>query len=277
MGGGSVALADDAYTAFYNPAGLVFLEGHRVTTTLQSMALDRRLTYAGYAQSFGNEDGNLMRAGFSVGWLCAGIDNIDARDSNGEPAGLLSNWEHGFFFSFAMNPVAPLALGFSAKLMVNRFPDIVEEGGNLSAVGFGFDVGVIVRPADWLSFGLTVRDLRSRYTWDTQALWERGTQIVDRFPRIIRGGGVVRLWSRRITLALDLEKVEHMPLSMYTGTQVELARTVFLRGGLRHGGLTLGVGTRIFWNEKLIQVDYGFVPDPVAPRGNHVFSWSFIF
>ena len=277
MGGGSVAAADDAYTAYYNPAGLVFLEGRQLTTTLQSMALDRRLYFAGYAQSFRDKGSGLMRAGFSVGWLCSGIDQIDARDFNGNPTGMLSSWEHAFFFSFALNPLPPFSLGFNAKLLLNRFPDIIEEGGNLSAVGFGFDIGVLLKAAPWCSFGLSLRDLRSRYTWDTQELWERGTQRVDRFPMVLRGGGVVKLRSGAIMLSMDLEKIEHMPLSLYTGTQLEVADRFFIRGGIRRGGLTLGIGTRLVWDDKYIQVDYAYIPDSVAPGGNHVFSWSFNF
>jgi hypothetical protein len=160
---------------------------------------------------------------------------------------------------------------------MNRLPGIIEGGGNLSAVGFGFDLGVRFQPASWCALGVTIRDLRSRYTWDTQELWERGTQTVDRFPVILRVGGMVTAWSERLIVAVDMEKVEHMPPSLYLGTQFGLARTLFLRGGIRRGGLTLGLGSRIFWKDNQIQVDYGFVPDPVAPGGNHVFTWSFMF
>jgi hypothetical protein len=277
MGGGTVAGVVDATTAYYNPAGLVYLDGRHLTTALQAMSLDRRLYFAGYAQSFGGGQSEMPRAGFSVSWLCAGIDDIDARDFNGNPAGQLSSWEHAFYFSFALNPVAPLALGFNAKLLVNRFPDIIEEGGNLSAVGFGFDIGLLLRPASWCSIGLSLQDLRSRYTWDTQDLWERGTQTVDRFPLVARGGGELRLMSDAVVIAFDLEKVEHMPLALYTGTQVVVAKQFFLRGGLRRGGLTLGIGSRLMWDKHKIQVDYAYVPDAIAPGGNHVFSWAFGF
>ena len=277
MGGGSVALADDGYVAYYNPAGLVFLTGRWITANLNSMALDRRLMYVGYAQSIGSDKKGLLQGGFSAGWLCAGVDNIDARDFNGNDIGSLSNWEHCFFFSFALNPAPAISIGMSGKLLYNRFPGIKDNGDALTAKGFGFDIGIIVRPIRHLTLGLTIRDLRSRYTWDSQELYERGTQSVDQFPRIIRGGMAWRLLSNRMIVGLDLEKIETFPLGYGLGLEVEGYRGIFLRGGLRNGELTFGAGYRHNLLGKNIHLDYAFVPDPVAPSGNHVFTWSFVF
>jgi len=278
MGGGSVALVDDGYATYYNPAGLVFLDGHWFTATLNSMALDRRLFYVGYAQGVGGKKG-LVRGGFSAGWLCAGVDKIDARDFNGNDTGSLSSWEHCFFFSFALNPASPFSVGFSGKLLYNRFPGITDEGESLSAVGFGFDVGFIFRPVRFFTLGFTVRDLRSKYAWEnTQKLWpEQGSQRVDSFPRIVRGGMALKALSDRITVTFDLEKVEYWPLGYVVGIEVEGYRGVFLRGGVGDGELAFGAGYRLTGPGKFIQLDYGFVPDGVAPRGSHVFTWSFVF
>jgi hypothetical protein len=277
MGGGSVALTDDGYVTYYNPAGLVFLPGHWFTATLNTMALDRRLIYVGYAQSIGGPEKGFLRGGFSAGWVCAGVTNIDARDLNGNDIGSLSNWEHCFFFSFALNPAPPVSIGVSGKLLYNRFPGITDDEEAISARGFGFDIGVIVRPFRFLTLGLTVKDLRSKYTWDTQELWERGTQTVDQFPRIIRGGVSASLLSNRMIVAFDLEKVEYWPWRYLVGLEAEGYRGIFLRGGIRSGEITAGAGYRYKLANKTIHLDYAYVPDPVAPRANHVFTWSFVF
>jgi hypothetical protein len=276
MGGAFVACVDDGYTAYYNPAGLVFLDRRWLTTTLNSMALDRRLYYLGYAQSVGGKRG-LIKGGFSVGWLCAGVDNIDARDFSGNDLGTLSSWEHCFFFSFALNPAPPFSVGFSVKLLYHRFPGITDEGGALSAVGLGFDFGIIVRPVGFLDLGLIVRDLRSQYTWDSQDLYERGTQTVNRFPQVVEAGLTARAFSNRAIFGFHLQQVEYCPLSYGMGMQIEGVKGVFLRCGLRSGVLAFGCGYRMEMGSRLIQMDYGFVPDPVAPRGNHVFTWSYAF
>ena len=277
MGGGSVALADDGYVTYYNPAGLVFLPGRWFTANLNTMALDRRLIYVGYAQSMGSEKEGLLQAGFSAGWLCAGVDNIDARDFNGNDIGTLSNWEHCFFFSFALNPIPPVAIGISGKLLYNRFPGIMDDGDPLTAVGFGFDIGILVRPIHRIALGLVIRDLRSRYTWDSQDLYERGTQTVDSFPRVIRGGVIVHVLSNRLVCSADLEKIEYYPLRYHTGLEFQAYRNLFIRGGIRNGALTFGGGYRHHMAGKAIHMDYAYVPDSIAPRGNHVFTWSFVF
>lgn len=277
MGGGSVALADDAYITYYNPAGLVFLENHWFTATLNSMALDRRLMYVGYAQSIQAKEKRLIHGGFSVGWLSASVDHIDGRDFNGRDIGNYSNGEHCVFFSFALNPISYFSIGVSGKILHNRFPGITNQGDAVSALGFGFDIGLMIRPLKNITFGFTGRDLGSKYTWDTQDLWERGTLTVDLFPRIICVGMALQLFSDRLILAVDLNKKEYWPLGYTVGTEIELYKGIFLRCGVQNGELAAGAGYRLSMLRKLVYLDYAFVPDPVAPRGNHIFTWSFVF
>ena len=277
MGGGSVALTDDGCVTYYNPAGLVFLPGRWFTATLNTMSLDRRLIYAGYAQPIGGEEKGLLRGGFSAGWLCAGVSDIDARDFSGNDIGTLSSWEHCFYFSFALNPAPPIAIGVSGKYLYNRLPEITDEGNALSAKGFGFDIGIAVRPVHFVTVGFTIRDLRSKYTWDSQALYERGTQTVDQFPKIMRAGVGIKAWSNRITIGFDMEKIEYLPWKAFVGLEAEGYKGIYLRGGLRGSDFTFGGGYQYSLAGKVIHLDYAFVPDPVTPRANHVFTWSFVF
>jgi len=281
MGDVSVAYTDDGCATYYNPASLVFLENRWVTTSLRSMALDRRLTYIGYAQSLGKQESSslptgALRGGFSVGWLCGGVTNIDARGYNGEDIGTLSNWEHGFSFSFAINPAPPFAIGFNAKLLYNRMPDITDDGNGISATGFGFDFGLLLKPSPFLAIGLVVKDIGSRYTWDTQDLWEKGTQTIDQFPRVLRFGMAWRLFGDRLILAGDIEQVEGCPQNIKCGIQWKCFQRVFLRAGLKDETITFGGGLRVHSLGRSVQLDYGYVPDPVAPSGNHLFTCSFI-
>lgn len=277
MGGGSSALADDGVAAYYNPAGLVFLDGRWFTSMVNSMALDRRMTYLGYAQAIkGHKDG-LLRAGLSLGWLCAGVSDIDARDFSGRDIGTLSAYEHGFFFSFALNPVKRIAVGLTGKLLYHRFPELTDDGKALSAVGLGFDFGILIRPLSSLTVGFVLKDAGSKVTWDSQSLYERGTQTVDRFPGVFCFGASLRLLSNRLITTMDIEKMDFFPLRYKGGVQMEVVTGAFLRGGVNTGEFTFGAGYRHALGRRFVQMDYGYVPDDVAPRGNHVFSWSFIF
>jgi hypothetical protein len=276
MGGGYAALADDACAAYVNPAGLVWLDRRWFTATARSMALDRKFYSLGYAQSLGGKNG-LMKAGFSLGWLCAGVDNIDLRDFDGNPAGTLSQWEHDFYFSFAVQPVPMVSLGMTAKVLYNRFPDLVDEGTALSAVGFGFDLGVAVRPISSLRIGLSVKDIGSKYTWDTQDLYEQGTQTIDRFPRIVIAGMAWCGLGGRLLAAMDAEQVEFHPVAFRAGMEFKVVRGIDLRIGTKAGEWTFGAGIGFSIPMADVRLDYAFVEDPAAPRPSHVFSWSFLF
>ena len=186
-----------------------------------------------------------------------------------------------------MNPVAPVSIGLSGKLLYHRMPDLKDDGGALTAIGFGFDIGVIVKPMEHLRLGLTLKDLRSRYTWDTQELYERGTQTTDRFPVRFGAGVAGWLFSERLMLFGDVEQARihkkvddvkgYLPLSYTFGTQFSWIDRAFLRCGLRDWKLSFGLGYRHALSGRFIQLDYAYAPDPVAPRGVHVISWSFIF
>lgn len=277
MGGGSVAISDDGHIAYYNPAGLTELPGRWFSATLNTMALDRRMIYLGYAQPIGGQAGGPLRGGFSVGWLAAGVDNIDARDFSGNDIGTLSSWDHTFYFSFALKPHPKFSLGVSGKLLYSRFPNITDSDGAMTAVGFGFDVGASFRPIENVTIGITVHDLRSKYTWDSQDVYERGTQTVDPFLRLVRGGVAARFLNGRLLATFDLEKVEYYPLDYVTGVEYEAIKGLFTRIGLRGGELAFGAGYHRLLLGKEIHLDYAYVPDTIAPRGNHVFTWSFIF
>ncbi len=318
MGGGSSAMADDATAVYYNPAGLAFLKGRHVGFTLNSMALDRTLSSAGYAQSFGSEHGRgrgsefrlegdddtdtdtdtdgdsaavpvharkPMQAGFSVAWLGAGVDDIDGRDYDGNHTRMYSNWENAFYFSFAVKPAPVLSIGFSAKLLWSTFPHLADDGKAMSATGLGFDLGVMVRPVPSVTLGASVHDLRSRYTWDSQKMYERGSQTVARFPVGFSTGAAWLGFSGRVlaTVRLDQYKAvlengsRNLPMGVSAGIQFEPVRDIFLRTGVRDKDFTFGGGYSRTVFSKRTELDYAFVPDPVAPRGNHVFSWSFVF
>jgi len=282
MGGGSVAVTDDGSVAYYNPGGLVFLEGKWVTASLNTMALDRAVYYVGYAQSLGgknpkNDKKGLLKGGLSVGWLSAGVQGIDARNFNGEDIGTLSFEEHCFYFSFALNPAPFLAFGFNGKLLYSQFPDLADDGSALGSTGLGFDIGVIVRPIQSLRIGVTIRDMHARYTWDSQEIYEKGTQTIDHFPQVYRAGIAWYGLNSRLILTADIEQVKKCPAVYMAGLEYRVYDGICLRSGLKSGDLTFGGGYRTNVFSKSTRIDYAYAPDSVAPRGNHIFTWSFIF
>jgi|GEM_PF-92953 len=275
MGGAGTSISGDAYAIYYNPAGIAHLENPNATTSLNNMSLDRRITFLGYAQSISNKEG-LLQGGFGVGWLSSSVDHIDARDFSGNDIGSLSVGEHCFYFCFGLRPASVLSIGISGKLLYNRFPEITQKDESLSAVGFGFDMGFLLTPFSNLSIGFVVQDLRSRYTWDSQKMYERGTQTVDQFPKVLRVGLSYFISQYHILVSTDMQKIENMPYLFHFGAQWEVIENAFLRCGLRDSNLTLGAGYRFQVANHFFVLDYGFIPDSITPSPTHIFTCSFI-
>ncbi|MFO7891585.1 MAG: DUF5723 family protein [bacterium] len=273
MGGGSVALSNE-YSSYYNPAGLVFLKGKYFSSTINSMSLDRNFFCLLYAQSFENMDEENIRAGFSAGVISAGVSNIDGRDFNGIHTQNYSTSENCFFFSFALMPVPFLSLGVSGKVLYYRLPGVAREGGNLSSTGFGLDFGMMVKVRDNLSLGISIKDIRAKYSWDTQKVYEKGTQTIDEFPVIFRAGAAYDSLFNRITVTFDIEKAEFFPASFYAGFEMQVVKCLTLRSGLLNGHITFGFGTELsVWNRKMY-FNYGYVSEPAAPDNMNIFTWS---
>lgn len=284
MGGGGVALGDDAFSTTHNPAGLVYLEQKSLVASLSSMALDRKLQYIGYAQALGKKPGSdngaprqgPPRAGFALGWLSAGVDKIDGRDFNGAHTEMYSMSEHAFYFAFAIQPAPFLSVGFAGKGLYSRMPNMTNEGNALSTTGFGFDLGLMLKPTDDLSLGIAVQDLRSKYTWDSQHIYDRGTQSLDTMAQVLTVGAGYSPRSN-VLINCNVVKVEDWPAVFRGGVEVECLPGFFVRGGYYERAVCAGAGYLLTWQGRSVQIDYAYIPDPVAPRGDHVFSWSFLF
>lgn len=274
MGGGSVALSNE-YSSYYNPAGLVFLKGNYFSSTLHSMSLDRSLFCLLYAQPFENKDDEqTFRAGFSGGVISAGVSNIDGRDFNGVHTQNYSTSENCFFFSFAIMPAPFLSLGLSGKVLYYRLPGVTREGGSLSSTGFGLDFGLMIKPWKDLSLGFSIKDIRAKYSWDTQKVYEKGSQIIDEFPVIFRAGAAYDSLFNWITVTFDIEKVEFFPAVYFTGLEMQVMKCLTLRSGLLNGHITFGFGTELsVWNRRMF-FNYGYVSEPAAPENINVFTWS---
>ena len=54
-------------------------------------------------------------AAVGLAWIGAGVDNIDGRNSSGQPTSNLSTSENAYMFSFAQSMLPWLSLGLNVK------------------------------------------------------------------------------------------------------------------------------------------------------------------
>lgn len=278
LGGAFTAVAEGSYAGYYNPGALPSAEFNELSFSYRALSLDRNFSFIGLTiplspkKAIGEKPFN---AGLHIGWIHAGVDNIDGRDSNGEHYATFSNSENAFSFGFAIQPHALVSIGFCAKVLYNRFPNMTKEDKALTSKGLGFDVGILIHPVSHLTIGILAKDLRSKYTWNTESVWERGTTTYNEFPKVLRIGAAYRLFDEKLLITADIEDNKKQPEKYHFGAEFLPYPNISLRAGMNMNEPAFGFGYIFkFWKIDTI-LDYAYISDEIAPSGEHIFTWSF--
>lgn len=247
MGSAFVAVADDAYASYWNPAGLAQLQdnsigmmyserfGRRVKDQFVSVAFPT-MSFSVYRTSVGNIP--------EVKW---GADNKP------EQIGTFTDEELAGFLSLAFRLEAHLFLGGNAKYIYHKLY-------GHQATGYGFDVGALVKATSWFYLGVTVRDVHG-----SVVKWTNESSHEDTIPLSIKTGAAVRLLDNKITVACDVDlsdvDLTKKPL-LHIGGEVCPHKVIALRAGFsQHNSSdlpkdcwTAGASFRI----GTVQLDYGY-------------------
>jgi hypothetical protein len=282
MGDAYSAIPQGAMAGIYNPALLPHLKEREALVSFAFLPLDRSLDLVCYAQPLSpkvspDEDAKPLKAGFSLAWVHAGVDNIDGRDGSGNHIGYFSNSEHAFYLSFAISPAPFISLGVGGKVLYNRFPKLAQEDAAITSTGFGIDVGVYVTPIRNLMLGVVVRDNLSKYTWNTDKLWDRGTSTTYKFPKVLRSAIAYKLPQDWLLLAAEIESSEEQNPRYHFGAELSYLHLGALRLGYDDGYPTFGLGFNTHLFGKKAGLNYAFIAVGDAPRADHIFSWTFTF
>jgi len=281
MGRAYVALPQGSEAAFFNPAATAFLSETEISTSFRTLGLDRSFAYIGLATALhppADSTGRRpLQGGVALSWIHAGVDNIEARDFDGERYATLSASENAFALAFALRPHEKLAVGITGRFVIHRLPGVKQDNGALSANAFGFDVGALLEPLPGIHVGAALRDLRLKYSWNTQDVYEQGSNEIDAFARgAVVGVAVNRPYSW-LTLTADVEKRKFRDGVFRLGVQAAYQNVVQLRAGLNDGSPTFGAGYRFELLGHFAELHYAFVSHPDNLDSDHVFGWAFIF
>lgn len=282
LGDAFTAVPEGAVAGIYNPATLPNMNARQAILSTSFLPLDRNLNYIGFAMPIRprakSEDGPApLNAGLAVGWINAGVDNIDGRDRSGNHTDMLSNSENAFFMSFALKPSKYFSIGLSGKILYNRIPDIADEGGALTSSGFGIDIGAYSNPYPGLMLGVVLRDNMSKYSWNTDKVYERGTSTVYEFPKTVRAGVAYRIPQQWLLLVTDLETSDVQNPRYHVGAEFQYKELGAVRAGLDHDSPTFGFGFYFKLFGKQTVLNYAFMPGLEALSPDHVLSWTFDF
>jgi hypothetical protein len=168
MGGSSVAVPDHGSILTANPAGIAMLKGQGVGASYRFLSLNRRHSTISY--TYGLASG----AGFGLGWVSAGVGDIEGRDLNGQRTGIIDDNENAFLFAFSKGAGQRVAIGLTLTYLNQQL-------GKASAKGFGLDLGVIGKPSKMWVVGATAHNLRAKLSWQTP-IEDRSSQTRDELP-----------------------------------------------------------------------------------------------
>lgn len=281
MGNAFTGVAEGSVAAYYNPAGIPFLDSRQISLEYRLLSLDRKFNYVGFATGIrpkvdAASGERPLNAGIAVSWIHAGVDNIDGRDFEGNHYQDFSNAENAFALSFGVMPIRnKLAIGLTGKVLYNRIPDIGDNNAAISDFGMGVDVGLLVKPWPFLSIGILAKDINAKYDWKTDKVWEKDIDKTDRFPTTIRMGIGLRYPYPWLLFAFDLEKNEQQDLKYFIGTEAVFQNKFAGRVGLNNGSLTLGGGYQFELFKRVVQIQYAFVSKKYDVAPEHIFSWVF--
>ena len=275
MGNAMAAVRQGDVVSYYNPALLPWMDTRHGTAAIGILSLDRRLNYLGASFPLP------PAAGVSVGLINAGVSGIDGRDSDGEPTGELSTSENEAYLGFGIKFKPGFSLGVNLKLLYYQLYE------NISSTTFGFDIGGAYPVTQDLTVALTVRDLNSKYSWDTSDLYgQNGQTNTDRFPLLYTGAVAWALPDSLGLVAAEFEASNASSMIMRLGAEVTLVPELTVRAGVDRIDLkdegngvkpTFGLTARRSLGSWTPAITYAFVIEPFAPAGMHVISLAILF
>jgi hypothetical protein len=275
MGNALSAVNTGEIASYYNPALLPYASARSASASMGILSLDRSLNVLTYAMPLP------PKAGVSLSIINSGVSNIDARDGDGEPTGPLRTSENQAFLGFAVRFSPVFSAGVNIKLQYyHLYTDITS-----TTVGFDFGAYYLVTPE--LGAALTVRNVNSRYKWDTGTLFgQRGQATEVLFPQLYTAGLSYLVGDSLGVIAAEIEFSNKETIIVRAGAEVTILPEFSLRAGVdridvkeKGNGIKPSVGftLRKSLGNWIPSVHYAFVMEPFSPADIHVITLSVAF
>ncbi len=272
MGNAYSAVEGDIYSAYFNPAGLAAMESRQLSVSWRYLNMDRRFVNVMYGSRIGPD------ADFAFSWIQAGTDGITGRDLNGNITHQLEDKRNAVSLTFSKTVNEMVSFGLNTKLVLWKLD-------SEDARTFGFDLGAIVRPVEKLAVSFVIRDIKSRFRWESQR-WKKTIsgsdsqplQKDDSFPIYYTFGVAYRAYMDRLLFSLTLENVEDNPAGLNLGASYVLHDRITLRTGYYNytssdeidtGSPTFGLTLNV---TGTVGFDYAYVPNDFGNDSLHVAS-----
>ncbi len=286
MGNAISAVTSGELVSYYNPALSVFQKGNSVQVGYSFLSLDRSLNFINYTRRFklsskSNNTDSLRYAGLSAGIINAGVSNIDGRDGSGNKIGDFSTSENQFFIGLANRFSEKISIGVNVKFYYFKLYE------QITANGFGIDLGVLYLFNRNLSFSLVISDINAKYKWNTTSVYgEQGNTTTNKFPLSKKIGISYKFENPKLLAALEFESLTSDLNYLKFGVEYNLFENLFLRGGFDKLNISNfdipfrpSLGFSYFYTTKnwLLGINYAFVVEPYSPYDKHIIGLNFNF
>ncbi len=264
LGNAVGSLPGTAESFIENPALPAQINARYFGSSFQFLTLDRSLHMVHLAFPLPPS------AGLAVAWVHAGVSNIEERDFSNRVTGELQTSQDAVYLGFANRIWKSLSVGINAKIFIDQLPEV-------TATGFGMDVGVYVSIPENLSLGFSVKDVSSKINWNTNDIYEFGSQRTDTYPTLYQFSGSYRYKDILLLTASYRGSFDIYP-TFHAGLEIKAGDHFAFRGGVDNRMPVLGVSTAytVLGNIST-RIDYAFLTGRHNEGISHAFSWIFTF
>jgi hypothetical protein len=270
MGGAFAAVADDASTMYWNPAGMVNVKGVEVSSVklIGTQGLNSDYTYLNLVYNMGENTGT-----FGAGYLQQRFGNIIIRDGSGTQIGAPEESSDNVINAAYSRKISSwLSAGINAKALFGIYPG---SGAGQGYNGFGADAALFIDTAKiygalkGLTLGINLQDPYTEINipgGEERVAYNFKTGAAYNLPFVF-----LEKMSSRMTVAADYD-TEYSG-EYHLGAEFMWNGMIGIRGGIKgyisgNGGLyqdaELSLGAGIKW--YFLRIDYAYVNSNVAPQ-----------
>ncbi|MBA7484336.1 Cell division coordinator CpoB [subsurface metagenome] len=243
MGGAFVAVADDANTIWWNPAGIASIRRKELTLMHNEMGEDIRYQFLAYNQPVRKLKGGL---GGSISYLS--VCNIQGYDTGGMPTKKLSTYDLGISLCYGLRILPSVSGGINFKFIDEK---LAHKKASTCALDIG---GLWKTPLSGLQLGFSIQNLGG------------GLKFIQERSSLPLNGKLgcayeFKFFGTQSILAVDVNIPVDYSVFVNGGVECKIYNLIALRAGFKSkddlsSGLRLGIGI----GGKNLVIDYSWLP-----------------
>lgn len=240
MGGAHVALSEDAFSTFWNPAGLGWTEGHQLGAMYSNIFnFETNLSQLSYAIPVTDKSTG------ALGFKMLSTDSIPVTSLNSSFQPIISGYTDDNAYELKLSYGYRFGEKFSSGFNMKY---IHHQSDTLTGKGWGLDWGVLYKPTETLRIGANVKDVTG-----TDVKWD--TQTTDTIPLTVTAGVLGIFLDGKLNLEVDVDATSNEALQWHVGSEYWFNKILAIRAGSDRRQFTMGMT----YNQPRWSMDYAYL------------------